>query len=93
MVVGKPHIRFYAGAPIMSADGQRIGVFCIKDTKPREFSKEDEEVLEGLVAWAELEVNLRNLSLSVAKQQDIINKYRWKQDKIFISKHTKDKKS
>ena len=35
MVIGKPYIRFYAGAPIMNADGQRIGVFCIKDKKPR----------------------------------------------------------
>src|SRR3989344_2507303 len=87
MVVGEPYIRFYAGVPIMSADGQRIGVFCIKDIKPREFSKVDEEILEGLAAWAELEINLRNLSLSVVEQQDIINKYRWKQDKIFLSKH------
>ncbi|KKP43584.1 MAG: Diguanylate cyclase with GAF sensor [Parcubacteria group bacterium GW2011_GWA2_33_14] len=88
MVTGEPFIRFYAGVPIISADNQRIGVFCIKDIKPREFSREDEEVLEGLAAWAELEINLRNLSLSVIEQQDIINKYRWKQDKLFLSKHT-----
>lgn len=92
MVVGDPYIRFYAGVPIMSADGQRIGVFCIKDTKPRNFSKEDEEILEGLAAWAELEVNLRNMSLSVAEQQEIINTYRWKQDKIFIKKHKNNSK-
>ena len=54
MVTGKPYIRFYAGVPIMSADGQRIGVFCIKDTKPRKFSKDDEDVLKGLTAWAEI---------------------------------------
>lgn len=71
----------------MNKDGQRIGVFCIKDVEPREFSKEDEEILEGLAAWAELEINLRNLSLSVAEQQDIMDKYRWKQEKIFLSKH------
>src|SRR3989344_7624490 len=75
MVTGEPYIRFYAGVPIMSADGQRLGVFCIKDVKPREFSKEDEEVLEGLAAWAELEINLRNLSLSVVEQKNIIEKY------------------
>jgi GAF domain-containing protein len=39
MVSGEPYLRFYAGVPVTSADGQRIGVFCIKDTKPREFSK------------------------------------------------------
>jgi GAF domain-containing protein len=57
MVVGKPFIRFYAGAPIMSADGEPIGVLCIKDTKPRTFSKDDEEVLMGLAEWAGVELN------------------------------------
>ena len=91
MVIGEPYVRFYAGVPIINKDGQRIGVFCIKDTKPRKFSKEDEEVLEGLANWAELEINLRNLSLSLVEQEEVKNQYRWKQDKIFISKH-KDKK-
>lgn len=75
MVIGEPYIRFYAGVPIINKDNQRIGVFCIKDTKPREFSNEDKEILEGLAAWAELEINLRNLSLSVKEQQKIIDKY------------------
>jgi GAF domain-containing protein len=57
MVTGKPFIRFYAGAPVMSADGEPVGVFCIKDTKPRKFSKQDEEVLMGLAAWAGKELN------------------------------------
>jgi len=65
MVIGEPHIRFYAGVPIMSSDGKRIGVFCIKDTKPREFSAEDREILKGLTYWAELEINLRNIALHI----------------------------
>ncbi|MBI1866536.1 MAG: GAF domain-containing protein [Candidatus Staskawiczbacteria bacterium] len=73
MVIGEPFIRFYAGVPIMSADGARVGVFCIKDVKPRGFSKEDQEILEGLAAWAQLEVNSRNLSLSF--QDKLIEKY------------------
>ena len=73
MVIGEPYIRFYAGVPIMSADGSRIGVFCIKDTKPREFSKDDIEILEGLAAWAELEINSRNLNFSI--QDKFVEKY------------------
>ena len=73
MVIGDPYIRFYAGVPIMSADGHRIGVFCIKDTKPRELSKDDIEILEGLAKWAELEINLRNLNLSM--QDKFVEKY------------------
>ena len=71
MVIGKPYIRFYAGVPIMNADGQRVGVFCIKDIKPRSFSKDDEDVLVGLTAWAELEINSRNLSLALAEQKKL----------------------
>src|SRR3990167_10310718 len=67
MVLGKPYIRFYAGVPVMSADGARVGVFCVKDIKPRKFSKDDEEVLKGLASWAEIEINFRNLSLSLSE--------------------------
>src|SRR3989338_3571483 len=74
MVVGKPYIRFYAGVPIMNADGQRVGVFCIKDIEPRKFSKADGEILVGLAGWAELEVNSRNLSLALEERKEIEQK-------------------
>ncbi|MEO1137466.1 MAG: GAF domain-containing protein, partial [Pseudomonadota bacterium] len=35
LVTGPPHIRFYAGAPII-VDGVNIGSFCIIDDKPRD---------------------------------------------------------
>lgn len=60
MVVGKPYIRFYAGVPIVSRDGQKIGVFCIKDIKPKKLSKDETEILKGLASWAQQEINLQN---------------------------------
>lgn len=36
LVTGEPHIRFYAGAPLIMKPDLRIGTLCIIDREPRE---------------------------------------------------------
>ncbi len=57
-VVGPPYIRFYAGFAIRdSVTGAPIGVFCVKDTKPRKLSIDEIGILFDLAKKAELLLN------------------------------------
>jgi PAS domain S-box-containing protein len=94
MVTGKPFIRFYAGVPLISGDGNRIGVFCIKDTKPRKFTKYDEHILKSLASWAEVEINSHNLILALNQEKktsrELINKTKLLEDSRKLETKSKD---
>lgn len=58
MVIGSPFIRFYAGARLLNLKtGQPVGVFCIKDTKPRRLTLREIDIFMSLAKCAEEELN------------------------------------
>ncbi len=56
LVTHDPHIRFYAGCPIRTTNGRRIGTFCVIDRRPRELDTEDRALLKDLAAMVEREI-------------------------------------
>jgi len=60
LVTAAPDIRFYAGAPLATAGGFRIGTLCLIDNKPRAFSDADRLVLRDLADWVQEEVSRRH---------------------------------
>ena len=61
LVTGAPHIRSYAGAPLITADGFRLGTLCAIDREPRQLSADQLGSLEDL---AKLVVDLMELRLA-----------------------------
>ncbi len=58
MVKGEPFIRFYAGKSLYERKSHLpVGVFCIKDTKPRKFGLSDMNDFLDLASQAEEEIN------------------------------------
>ena len=58
MVIGFPYIRFYAGVALLDYKTDKaIGVFCVKDTKPRMMSLEEISILMDLANKVEIELN------------------------------------
>jgi diguanylate cyclase len=56
-VTGAPGIRFYAGQPLHSVDGQPLGTLCIIDTAPRTFGDADRRMLCDLAQLVQDELN------------------------------------
>jgi diguanylate cyclase (GGDEF)-like protein len=56
LVTGAPNIRFYAGCPLRSAGGVKVGTLCLLDDKPHEFDSDDASALRDLASMVEDEL-------------------------------------
>jgi len=70
LVTHEPYIRFYAGQPLNSSNGHRVGTLCIIDRRPRQFSTAEQETLKDLAVWAERELGSVELTEALKQLQE-----------------------
>jgi signal transduction histidine kinase len=69
IVAGESGLRFYAGAPLTTADGHNVGTICVMDKDPREFSDEDAVTLQQLAEVVIHELELRIATRAAVDQE------------------------
>ncbi|MBW4628683.1 MAG: tetratricopeptide repeat protein [Brasilonema octagenarum HA4186-MV1] len=88
LVLGDPNIRFYAGAPLITPEGFRLGSLCVIDIMPRDLSLEQVESLRVLSSQVMAQFELRrhaiNLSHTIIEQQQAAEQLRQQQDFIEV---------
>lgn len=75
LVVGAPHIRFYAGAPLVDSEGYALGTLCIVDTRPRSFPAKDRQMLAALGQCAINAITLHSQGALLRRAERLIQRY------------------
>lgn len=76
LVTEPPGVRFYAGAPMVTAEGHALGTVCVLDTEPRRIDEDQRDALRALARQAVREIGLRraldDLASTVHGQRRIV---------------------
>jgi PAS domain S-box-containing protein len=73
LVTAEPHVRFYAGTPLITQEGYALGTLCVMDRVPRNMSPEQKDALRALgnlvVTQLELRRSVADLSKAIRERR------------------------
>jgi PAS domain S-box-containing protein len=83
-VTGGMCARFYAAAPLLTADGYALGTLCVLGSEPRELSTQQGRTLEALARQVVSQLELRRLN---HQQQRLIQELRVTNERLEMIQH------
>ena len=79
VVTDEPHIRFYAGAPLLSLEGLPMGTLCVMDRQPRELEAYQLDALDALSRQVASLLELRRITHDLRLQ---LQDREWYEDQL-----------
>ncbi len=67
LVTGEPYLRSYAGAPLVTANGEALGTLCVLDRKPGELSIKEIEALRALARLTVDQLEARRAEITLLR--------------------------
>jgi signal transduction histidine kinase len=84
-VLQEPHVRFYAGAPLVTKDGFMLGTICAVDLCPRELNQHQIRALEVLSRQVVSQMELRLSHRRLREYAEQLQKLNTNKDRFFSS--------